>query len=54
MKVNISTKKQLEFLSKLDLARMIKIKEGELRSKMDVLNEKIHNLEVAESYSGIN
>jgi hypothetical protein len=44
----------LEFIAKLDLARMIKIKEGELRSKLDVFNEKISNLEAAESWNGVN
>ena len=41
-------------MSKLDLARMIKIKEGELRSKMDILNEKISNIEEVESWNGVN
>ena len=33
---------------------MIKIKEGELRNKMDVLNEKISNLEEVENWNGVN
>lgn len=37
----ITSKKQIDFLAKLDVERMIKIKDGELRSKLDILNEKM-------------
>lgn len=52
--VNLNTKKQLEFMAKLDVARMIKIKEGQLRSKMDLLHEKIDNLQAVQSWNGVN
>ena len=45
MERNIYNRKQFEFLEKVDLARMIKIKDGELRSKMDILNDKMNVME---------
>ena len=39
----LTSKKQVELLQKLDLERMIKIKDGELRSKLDILHEKMSN-----------
>lgn len=41
MQRQIVNRKQMEKLEKLDLARMIQIKDGELRSKMDVLHRKL-------------
>lgn len=32
-------------MQQLDLERMIKIKDGQLRSKLDILNEKMENFE---------
>lgn len=40
---NLSNRRQIERLHKLDLARMIQIKDGELRSKMDVLHKKLED-----------
>jgi hypothetical protein len=34
----------LEKLEQIDVARMIKIKDGELRSKMDILHNKMEEL----------
>lgn len=42
----------MDLLAKLDLQRMIKIKDGELRSKLDILNEKMANFEAVESWQG--
>lgn len=41
----ISNKRQFEYLEKVDVARLIKIKDGELRSKMDILNDKMNMME---------
>ena len=41
MEPKLVSKKQIDLLQKFDLERMIKIKDGELRSKLDILNEKM-------------
>lgn len=45
MQRNLSNRRQIDLLEKLDLARMIKIKDGELRSKIDVLHSKLEDFE---------
>ena len=43
---NLINKKQLEFIVQADLERMIKIKDGELRSKLDILNNKMQKFDL--------
>jgi hypothetical protein len=49
----ISTKSQLEDLTKLDVARLVKIKEGAIRSKLDLLHDKIFEIQALENSSKI-
>lgn len=46
----ISNKRQLQMLEQIDHARMIKIKDGELRSKLDILHDKMMNLEAIDHW----
>lgn len=46
---NLANKQQLEILDQIDIARMIKIKDGQLRSKLDILNDKMSQIDMIES-----
>jgi len=41
MQRSLNNKQQIEQLVELDRARLIKIKEGSIRSKLDLLNNKM-------------
>jgi len=43
---NLINKKQLQLLEQLDHVRMIKIKDGQLRSKLDILNHKMEKFDI--------